>query len=130
MQCNALACRSIERWFRVVASSSKVSTSCGSESISLGSPGGVDCFVSPHFVAPAEGKAAFVSPFWIVARSKHNANMKLSYETETLGKGTQKYEVKVPVMTNTKYLQIGDFLAVNPPERLPHQQPSKRQRCE
>ena len=112
---------------RIVASSNRLSTGCSGESMSVGSPGGVDVFVAPHFIRPDNLKNAFVRVFWIVPRVSEGYNMRMAQEVGTVGKGTHKYEVNVPLMTNTRVLHKGDFLAVLQPERC-QPRPAKKHR--
>ena len=107
---------------RISASSTRVSTGCSADSISLGTIGGYEYFVSSHFCSDdgTDKKVPFVSPFWVVARDKDDddPNMELTTESES---------VDVPKMFNTKALAVGDFLQVAPWPRL-QPRPAKKPR--
>ena len=114
---------------RISAASTKVSTGCSPDSISLGKVGGYEFFVSSQFSAAADdGKSIpFVSHFWVVARDSEGANMEMRLESESFGKGANKVKVAVPQMFNTVALAKGDFLQVAPWPRL-QPRPAKKMR--
>ena len=114
---------------RISAASTKVSTGCSPDSISLGKVGGYEFFVSSQFSAAADdGKhIPFVSHFWVVARDSEGANMEMRSDPEYFGKGADKVQVGVPQMFNTVELKKGDFLQVAPWPRL-QPRPAKKMR--
>jgi hypothetical protein len=97
----------------------------------LGKVGLYEFFVGPQFAGPpaegSRGPDAFVSPFWVVAKSDSEPNMELRKETVTFGTGVNKVQVGVPQMHNTCALSAGDFLVVKPWPRL-QPRPAKKLR--
>ena len=98
--------------------------------LSMGAPGGREVFVQPQLTMPkptdtvtTEGKKAdtdmFVSYFWAVPigseKSKDTHNMKVVSEDVKIA----AMEVKVPIMTNTVPLDVGDHLVVEPYNKKP-----------
>ena len=103
--------------------------------LSMGTPGGREVFVQPQLTMPkptdaetTEGKRAkdqkadtdmFVSYFWAVPigseKSKDTHNMKVVSEDVKIA----AMEVKVPIMTNTVPLDVGDHLVVEPYNKKP-----------
>ena len=103
--------------------------------LSMGTPGGREVFVQPQLTMPrptdaetAAGPRAtdqkadadmFVSYFWAVpignAQQKDRLNMKVVFEDVKI----TSMEVKVPIMTNTVPLDVGDHLLVEPYNKKP-----------
>ena len=81
----------------------------------MGSPGGVNVWVLPHFVLPdvnmKNPEKVFVSHFWAVPQVKttDSPNMQLQWE-ESIVCGMH---VKVPIMTNPEPIEIGTKLSVD-----------------
>ena len=117
---------------RISAASTRVSTGCIADSISLGEVGGYEFFLSSQFAAAGEAElrrnwVPFVSHFWVVARDSEGANMEMRLESESFSKGANKVKVAVPQMFNTVALAKGDFLQVAPWPRL-QPRPAKKMR--
>ena len=103
--------------------------------LSMGKPGGREVFVQPHLTMPTlssrKGGTApeqksdedmFVSYFWAVPISqakpkeqKDAYNMRVVFEDVKI----TSMEVKVPIMTNTAPLDVGDRLVVEPYNKRP-----------
>ena len=100
--------------------------------LSMGKPGGREVFVHPHLAmptlskrkggtAPAQkpGEDMFVSYFWAVpisqAKQKDACNMRVVFDNVKI----TSMEVKVPIMTNTAPLDVGDRLVVEPYNKRP-----------
>eukprot|EP00959_Pyramimonas_sp_CCMP1952_P369605 7741575-Pyramimonas_sp.AAC.1 len=88
--------------------------------LSMGAPGGREAFAQPHLATPRSDAATakdkprtdvdmFASYFWAVpigAQQNATCNMKVAFEDVKI----TSMEVKVPIMTNTSPLDVGDHL--------------------
>ena len=97
--------------------------------LSMGAPGRRDAFVQPHLTAPRSETATakdkqktdedmFVSYVWAVPigeKQTDKCNVKVVFEDVKI----TSMEVKVPIMTNTVPLQVGDHLVVEPYNKAP-----------
>ena len=130
---------------RIPASSTKLTMTQKTDGdvvyMSLGTPGGHEVFVQPQLALPRPhdekvrstqserasdpkekaDDAMFASYFWAVpigsadAKQEDKCNMKVEFDDVTV----VNMKVKVPIMTNTRPLDVGDRLIVEPYNKKP-----------